>query len=90
MVFEIRRDGNDKGCVIDAFLGEQPFLGRTPIFAGDDITDEIGFSAVNVREGISIKIGEGSTLARFRAESVREFHDWLGELAAETREEHAV
>jgi trehalose 6-phosphate phosphatase len=90
MVFEIRRDGSDKGRVIDAFLREQPFFGRTPIFAGDDITDEVGFSVVNAREGISIKIGEGSTLARFRAESVREFRDWLDELAAETREWHAV
>jgi trehalose-6-phosphatase len=45
---------------------------------------------VNAREGISIKIGEGSTLARFRAEGVREFRDWLDELAAETREWHAV
>jgi len=90
MVFEFRRDGSDKGSVIEAFLREPPFFGRTPIFAGDDVTDEIGFSVVNAREGISIKIGEDSTLARFGAQSVREFRDWLGEVAGEAREERAV
>lgn len=87
MVFEIRQQGSDKGDVIEAFLAEPPFKGRTPIFAGDDITDEIGFAIVNARGGMSIKIGESSTLARFRAADVRELHAWLSELAREPRKE---
>lgn len=89
MVFEIKLDGNDKGSVIDAFLNEPPFSGRTPIFAGDDVTDEVGFSTVNARDGISIKIGENSTVARFRAENVYELRDWLGDLADDPRTECA-
>lgn len=81
MVFEIRAQGSDKGDVIEAFLQEPPFRGRTPIFAGDDLTDEVGFAIVNARGGISIKIGESSTLARFRAASVHELHLWLAELS---------
>lgn len=87
MVFEITLGGDDKGGAIEAFLREPPFLGRTPIFAGDDVTDEVGFSIVNARQGVSIKIGASPTVARFRAENVVELRDWLSELAGEPREE---
>lgn len=83
MVFEIAQAGRDKGAVIEAFLSEPPFLGRTPIFAGDDVTDEAGFSAVNARDGLSIKIGGAKSAARFRANDVRQFHGWLCEIAGE-------
>jgi trehalose 6-phosphate phosphatase len=77
MVCEIRIDGNDKAAVIEAFLAEHPFKGRTPIFAGDDATDESGFAAVNARGGVSIKIGGSPTSAKFRAASVFELRNWF-------------
>ena len=83
MVFELTQKGADKGNVISAFLCEPPFRGRTPIFAGDDVTDEAGFSAVNALGGISIKVGASQTEARFRAESPAELRDWLCKLADE-------
>ena len=46
-VLEIRPTGVDKGTAIDRLLGAPPFAGRRPVFAGDDITDEDGFAAVN-------------------------------------------
>jgi trehalose 6-phosphate phosphatase len=82
MVCEIRLQGNDKGAVIAAFLCERPFKGRKPVFIGDDATDEPGFIAVNDRDGISIKIGDDPTAARFRAANILELHDWLDELMA--------
>jgi trehalose 6-phosphate phosphatase len=88
MVYELRTGGADKGDVIEAFLKEEPFAGRRPVFAGDDTTDEVGFAIVNARGGVSIKVGAcSSTLARFRAAGLHELHAWLGELARVDRKE---
>jgi trehalose 6-phosphate phosphatase len=82
MVCEIRLHGNDKGGVIDTFLEERPFKGRTPIFVGDDVTDEPGFVAVNARGGVSIKIGDDPTAAKYRAANIQELRHWLNEAMA--------
>jgi trehalose 6-phosphate phosphatase len=78
MVVEARPDGGDKGTAIVDFLGEPPFSGRLPIFAGDDVTDEDAFELVNELAGISLKIGAGDTAARWRAADTAQFLAWLG------------
>jgi trehalose-phosphatase len=88
-VFEIRLQGADKGDVIEAFLKEEPFRGRMPIFAGDDVTDEVAFGAVNALGGLSIKVGRSATLARYRAADLRELHRWLADLARTSQAERA-
>lgn len=78
----------DKGRAIAAFLGESPFAGRRPIFAGDDTTDEDGFKAVNQMGGLSIKVAaderraRSPSAARYRVRSVAALHLWLGAVAA--------
>lgn len=80
MVIEaLAHDGN-KGAAIANFLGEAPFAGRLPVFAGDDVTDEDGFALVNSRQGISIKVGVGETQARYRAKSTQELLSWLKDI----------
>lgn len=89
MVVEARRGGADKGTAIAAFLTEPPFFRRRPVFAGDDVTDEDAFALVAARGGITIKIGDGASLAEHRAASTAEFIHWLATLGANAPEAHS-
>ncbi|MGZ5917709.1 MAG: trehalose-phosphatase [Methyloceanibacter sp.] len=75
MVYEVRPQGADKGTAVEAFLGEAPFAGRVPVYIGDDLTDEHAFAAVNALGGVTIKLGEGETLAQYRA-AREDFLSW--------------
>jgi trehalose 6-phosphate phosphatase len=63
MVAEAKPGGASKGRAIEDFLREPPFAGRTPVFIGDDITDEVGFSTVQRLGGIGLKVGDGPSVA---------------------------
>jgi trehalose 6-phosphate phosphatase len=56
-VLEVKPSGITKAHAIEAFMVEEPFAGRVPLFAGDDLTDLHGFEAVEQRGGISIAVG---------------------------------
>jgi trehalose 6-phosphate phosphatase len=76
-VVELRPAGTDKGEAIRAFMHEEPFIGRTPVFIGDDVTDEHGFAVVNEMGGYSVKVGDGATIAPWRLPDVRAVEHWL-------------
>lgn len=82
MVLEVKPSGRDKGRAIREFLTEAPFSGRTPVFIGDDVTDEYGFAAVNAAGGTSIKVGEGPSGARWRLKDVAAVRRWLRDALA--------
>lgn len=77
MVIEARAHDCNKGRALRALAREAPFAGRTPVFAGDDVTDEDGFAAARELGGYGVKVGPGPTLARFRCAGVAEVHVWL-------------
>lgn len=77
MVFELRPRNASKGLAIATLRRLAPFTGRTPLFAGDDLTDEAGFADVNAAGGVTIKIGDGPSCARFRLPSPEALTAWL-------------
>lgn len=77
-VVEIKPAGIDKGTAVTEFLAEAPFIGRRPVFIGDDQNDEHGFAEVNRLDGVSIKVDRGPSCARYRLPNVTAVHQWLG------------
>ncbi len=77
-VFEIVACHVGKGGAIRHFLSLPPYHGRLPVFAGDDVTDEDGFLAIDELGGHTIHVGEGTrTAARWRVPSVSALRVWL-------------
>jgi trehalose 6-phosphate phosphatase len=83
-ILEIQQSARNKGTAIAEFMSESPFRGRTPVFLGDDRTDEYGFATVTRMGGWSVKVGRGPTGARYRLPDVAAVRRWLaGPLLAE-------
>ena len=81
-VVELRPDGHDKGDAIVALLDSAPFHGRFPVFVGDDLTDEAGFDAINLRHGLSVRVGTREpTAARCGLHDPAAVREWLAEAA---------
>ncbi|MEP7181907.1 MAG: trehalose-phosphatase [Betaproteobacteria bacterium] len=76
-IVEVKPDGRDKGTAILEFMAEPPFRGRRPVFAGDDLTDELGFAAVQRLGGWAVKVGPGATRAHHRLPDVDAVRQWL-------------
>jgi trehalose 6-phosphate phosphatase len=78
MVAEICTPGLDKGSAVTAFMREAPFADATPVFVGDDLTDEDGFGAAEGMGGIGILVGqERPTRASRRLPAASAVRAWL-------------
>ena len=88
-VVEIKPKGINKGEAIAAFMAEAPFHGRTPLFIGDDLTDEYGFDVVNKMNGMSVKVGQGETKAQWRLANVASVWEWVTEVANQQQQQIA-
>lgn len=77
MVVELKPSGRDKGVAIEEFMRERPFAGRTPVFVGDDLTDEYGFGVVNRLGGHAVKVGPGASAAPYRLADSGAVRAWL-------------
>jgi trehalose 6-phosphate phosphatase len=81
-VVEIRARHLTKGAGIRRLMECEPFRGRSPIFAGDDVTDEDAFKYVNQVGGISLRIGSTEpSAATHRLADPAQLHRWLLEIA---------
>jgi trehalose 6-phosphate phosphatase len=78
MMVELRAGGGDKGGAIKRLMRRPPMRGTTPVFAGDDVTDEAGFAAVRDMGGHAILVGEERpTRANFALPSPAALREWL-------------
>ncbi len=77
-VVEVIAGGADKGSAVEALMQEPEFAGCTPIFIGDDLTDEAGFAAALRLGGFGILVGEREQTCAARAlATVTQVHTWL-------------
>ena len=71
MMVELRLPGHDKGAAITALMARAPFAGHSPVFLGDDLTDEPGFVACGRLDGAGILIGSArASAAAYRLDDV--------------------
>ncbi len=83
LAFEIKGRGFDKGSAINRFLTRPPFVGRVPIFIGDDWTDEAGFAAVIRRGGAAHSVGQLRPGVSGVFSDPSMVRDWLASSAAQ-------
>ena len=69
-VVELRAEGVSKGTAVARIAAAHP--DRTPVYLGDDVTDEDAFRALQAlrQPAVTVKVGEGETVAGHRLESV--------------------
>jgi trehalose 6-phosphate phosphatase len=83
-VVELRPDGLTKGTAVREIADEFPE--RTPVYLGDDVTDEDAFQALHglPRRTITAKVGEGDTCADYRLAGPSEVADYLSRYVDQT------
>lgn len=80
MLYELRPGGADKGSAIRALMRRAPMAGGTPLFIGDDVTDEEGFAVARDLGGAGILVGvPRATLAAFSLEQVAAVRHYLAQ-----------
>ncbi len=77
MVVEVKPSAMNKGAAVRAFMREPPFAERTPVFVGDDVTDEAAFEVVNSLGGVAVKVRSGASAAPWRLPNVDAVLTWL-------------
>ncbi|WP_347138001.1 trehalose-phosphatase [Paracoccus sp. SSK6] len=83
MAVELRPSGTGKDGALDRLMALPPFAGREPVYAGDDLTDEVAMARAQALGGWGIKIGEGETVARYRLPNPAALARWLDGALAE-------
>ena len=78
MLIEVRVRAAHKGAALEALAQDAPFVGRHPVYVGDDVTDEDAFRTANALGGVSIVVGvRDETAARNALPDVTAVHEWL-------------
>jgi len=78
-VLELKPAGINKGTALAEFMAAPPFAGRTPVAAGDDLSDVHAFRAAEKLGGFGIAVGDRIP-APWRLATPEELRTWLASL----------
>ena len=56
MAWEVKPTGVDKATAVTALMARAPFVGRVPVYIGDDVTDEDGMRAARALGGLGWRV----------------------------------
>ena len=83
-VIEIKPAGFNKGTGVRDLMSRAPFAGRTPIFIGDDTTDETVFAIMPDFDGLGFSVGRQVAGAINHFDTPADVRAWLESLVAES------
>lgn len=85
LVIEIKPGGYDKGTGLREMMSVPPFTGRSPIFVGDDVTDNAAFAALPDFGGAGFSVGGVVPGTSFNFDGPQDVRRWLRYLIEERR-----
>ncbi|WP_339113880.1 trehalose-phosphatase [Thioclava sp. GXIMD2076] len=77
MAFELRPAGFSKDGALQILSDQPDFRNRSPIYIGDDTTDEPALAWAETHGGFGIKVGDGKTRASQHLPDPAAVLDWL-------------
>lgn len=84
-VFEVKREGYDKGTAVAALMETNDFAGRAPVAIGDDVTDEAAFRIALAHGGRAFSVGRKIDGVSGYFETPGDVRGWLAQIAASPR-----
>jgi trehalose 6-phosphate phosphatase len=81
LVFEIKMTGINKASAVRDLMTYPPFKGRTPIFVGDDTTDEPVFPMLSQFGGLGFSVGRVVPDVNGHFENPESVRGWLARIA---------
>src|SRR3984885_12903155 len=79
-VCEIKQIGFDKASGVRELMTHEPFLGRRPVFIGDDVTDESVFAAMPGLGGLAFSVGRQAQGVAGHFDAPSDVRAWLTRL----------
>jgi trehalose 6-phosphate phosphatase len=76
-VLEVKSPGFNKGTAVQELMEHPPFKGRTPIFIGDDVTDEAAFDVMPDLDGLAFSVGRKVPGVDGRFQAPQDVRHWL-------------
>lgn len=85
-VIEVKPTGYNKGTAVLELMDMPPFKGRTPLFVGDDITDDSVFAILHELRGVGFSVGRIFPGVTGVFKDPKEVRAWLARIASQVED----